>query len=263
MDIRILVAIHKKHWVPADDMYMPLHVGKAISDVDLGYPGDDEGDNISAKNNKYSELTGLYWAWKNLDADAIGMAHYRRYLAEPGKSRRVRGESAEGHILTKSTAEQIFGRVDAIVARRRKYVIETMYSHYDHTHDGEHLRLTGEIIERQCPEYLDAFKAMLERTGGHMFNLFVMKRELFDAYCAWLFPILEELEGLVDDSQMTPFERRYIGRIGELLLDVWLEKNQVSYEELPYIQLGKTKRFKKARSFLAAKFRHKKYEQSL
>ncbi len=263
MDIRILVAIHKKHWAPADDMYLPLHVGKAISEVELGCQGDDEGDNISAKNNKYSELTGLYWAWKNVDADAIGLAHYRRYLAEPGRLHNVRGDSAEGKILTKSTAEQILSRVDAIVSRRRKYMIETMYSHYDHTHDGEHLRLTGEIIKRQCPDYLSAYQNMLNRTSGHMFNLFVMKKEAFDAYCAWLFPILEELEAEVDDSQMTPFERRYIGRIGELLLDVWMEKNQVSYEELPYIQLGKTNRLKKAWSFLGAKFRHRKYEQSL
>ncbi len=263
MNIRIIVAIHKKHWAPADDMYLPLHVGKAISDLDLGFQGDDEGDNISAKNDKYSELTGLYWAWKNVDADAVGLAHYRRYLAEPGKHGNANEDSAKGKILTKATAERILGRVDAIVARKRKYVIETMYSHYDHTHDGEHLRLTGEIIERQCPEYLDVYKSMLDRTGGHMFNLFVMKRERFDAYCAWLFPILEELDGLVDDSQMTDFERRYIGRIVLLLLDVWIVNIDVSYEELSYIQLGKSKRFKKIRSFLAAKFRHKKYEQSL
>ena len=64
-----------------NDVYMPLQVGKALSDVDLGVQGDDEGDNISTKNPNYCELTGLYWAWKNLkDADYIGLAHYRRYF---------------------------------------------------------------------------------------------------------------------------------------------------------------------------------------
>ncbi|MCC8141993.1 MAG: DUF4422 domain-containing protein [Lachnospiraceae bacterium] len=262
MDIRILVAVHKDFWAPSDEMYLPLQVGTALSDVKLKYQGDDDGDNISAKNDKYSELTGLYWAWKNLDADAIGLAHYRRYLAEPGK-RGGGDQNLTDRILTKSTAEQILSRVDAIVAKKRKYVIETIYSHYDHTHDGTHLNLTGEIIERQCPDYLDAYNTVLKRTSAHMFNMFVMKRDQFRAYCAWLFPILEELEGLVDDSQMTPFERRYLGRIGELLLDVWIDKNQISYEELSVIQLGKKNWFKKVRSFLGAKFRHKKYEQSL
>ncbi len=260
MNIKIIVAVHKKYWVPSDEMYFPLYVGKALTGEKLDFPGDNTGDNISEKNDKYSELTGLYWAWKNLDADAIGLAHYRRFLAEPGRHRE---DDPNARILQRSTAEQILNRVDVIVARRRNYVIETIYSHYDHTHDGEHLRLTGEVIKRQCPEYLSAYQNLLKRTGAHMFNLFVMKKDLFDAYCAWLFPILEELDSLVDDSKMTPFERRYVGRIGELLLDVWLNQNQVAYEEIPYVQLGKSNWFKKARSFLAAKFRHKKYEQSL
>ncbi len=263
MDIRILVAIHKEHWAPSDEMYLPVQAGTVLSDLKLAYQRDDEGDNISEKNDKYSELTVLYWAWKNVDADAVGLVHYRRYLAEPGRPHGGNEQNLANHLLTKSTAEQILGRVDAIVAKKRKYVIETIYSHYDHTHDATHLELTGQIIGRQCPEYLDTYKAALGRRSAHMFNMFVMRRERFDAYCEWLFPILDELNGLVDDSQMTPFERRYMGRIGELLLDVWLEKNQVSYEELPVIQLGKKNRFKKARSFLAAKFRHKKYEQSL
>ncbi len=260
MNIKIIVAVHKKHWVPSNEMYQPLCVGKALLEEKPDFPGDDTGDNISVKNNKYSELTGLYWAWKNLDADAIGLAHYRRYLADPN---RRGGDDPRRRILRKSSAEKILRHVDVIVSRRRNYVIETMYSHYDHTHDGEHLRLTGEIIKRQCPEYLRAYEAMLEKRSGHMFNLFVMKRERFDAYCAWLFPILEELDSLVDDSRMTPFERRYVGRVGELLLDVWLNQNRVAYEELPYLQLGRVNRLKKAQSFLAAKFGHKKYEQSI
>ncbi len=262
MDIRILVAIHKKHWVLSNEMYLPIHAGKAISDVDLDYQGDDSGDNISAQNNKYSELTALYWAWKNLDADAIGLVHYRRYLAEPGA---IGGSSRhpEKKILTKETAEQILGRVDAIVPKKRKYVIETIYSHYDHTHDGKHLHLTAEIIRQRCPEYLETFESVLQRREAHMFNMFVMKRELFCSYCEWLFPILEELDESLDSSGMTAFERRFVGRIGELLFDVWLDKNHVSYEELPVVQLGKKHWFKKARSFLAAKFRHKKYEQSV
>lgn len=103
---------------------------------------------------------------------------------------------------------------------------------------------------------------MLDRKGAHMFNMFIMKDDLFQAYCSWLFPILEELEGRIDTSQMTPYEARYVGRISELLLDVWLDQNHVSYREVPWIQLGKENWPKKIRSFLAAKFRNRKYGQS-
>ncbi|MBQ3973839.1 MAG: DUF4422 domain-containing protein, partial [Lachnospiraceae bacterium] len=74
--IKIIVASHKSYWMPEDPVYLPVQVGAAGKE-DLGYVRDDSGDNISGKNVNYCELTGLYWAWKNLEADYIGLAHYR------------------------------------------------------------------------------------------------------------------------------------------------------------------------------------------
>lgn len=48
MDIKFLVATHKKYWMPKDEVYLPIHVGKA-GKHDLGYIGDNTGDNISIK----------------------------------------------------------------------------------------------------------------------------------------------------------------------------------------------------------------------
>lgn len=262
MNIRILVAAHKEYWMPADEMYMPIHVGKAVSNAELNYQADDEGENISGKNANYSELTGIYWAWKNLDADYIGLVHYRRYISERSINCWWKVDLRQ-KILSKKTAEKIFQSVDVIVPKRRRYYIETLFDHYDHTHDGEHLRATEQIIRRCCPEYMDAFQQMLSRKCAHMFNMFIMKRDVFCNYCAWLFPILSELEQMVDTTSMTPFEARYMGRISELLLDVWLEKNHISYKEMPYVQLGRTNWPKKIRSFLAAKYKNEKYKQSV
>lgn len=67
--IRIAVAMHKPYRTPDDPAYLPLHVGAALHpDVLPGIQGDDEGDNISRLNASYSELTALYWMWKNCDA---------------------------------------------------------------------------------------------------------------------------------------------------------------------------------------------------
>ena len=82
MDTRIYVMTHKQTSLPsgADELiYIPLQVGKSIS-IDLGYQGDDEGDNISDKNKSFCELTGQYWLWKNVTCDYIGIAHYRRFM---------------------------------------------------------------------------------------------------------------------------------------------------------------------------------------
>ncbi len=80
MDIKIIVATHKQYPLLEDDRYLPVFVGAASSDLDLPYQRDDEGENISIKNPYYSELTGLYWAYKNLKADYIGLCHYHRYM---------------------------------------------------------------------------------------------------------------------------------------------------------------------------------------
>ena len=78
MNIKIAIAYHKPATILKGKNIFPLHVGKAISDVDLGIQGDNTGDNISEKNPLYCELTGIYWLWKNTTADYKGLMHYRR-----------------------------------------------------------------------------------------------------------------------------------------------------------------------------------------
>ena len=77
--IKVIVTTHKEYWMPTDELYVPLQVG-AEGKEDLGFTPDNTGDNISAKNPYYCELTGLYWAWKNLDCEYLGLAHYRRHF---------------------------------------------------------------------------------------------------------------------------------------------------------------------------------------
>jgi hypothetical protein len=86
MEIRIIVAAHKPYPMPEEQLYLPVQAGAGCH-ARLAFTGDDSGDNISARNGLYCELTALYWAWKNLHADAIGLCHYRRYFQEPGKKR--------------------------------------------------------------------------------------------------------------------------------------------------------------------------------
>ncbi len=255
MSIKIIVATHKPYRMPEDDIYLPLHVGKA-GKPDIGFQGDDTGDNISEKNPNFCELTGFYWAWKNLDADYIGLVHYRRHFSV--KPKKDKFES----ILTRQQLEKILKATDVVLPKRRNYYIETIYSHYSHTLDGSHLDKTRKIIEKKCPEYLQSFDKVMNSRGAHMFNMFIMKKELADRYCEWLFDILFELENVIDTSNMTPFEARLFGRISEMMLDVWLNKNGIKYKEIRYIHLEPINWRKKISAFLSAKFGKNKYSTS-
>ena len=261
MDIKIMIAAHKKCWIPEDEMYLPIHVGKALSKEEFGYTHDDTGANISDKNPVYCELTAVYWAWKNLTADYIGLVHYGRLFA--GKQvKRHWVKDKRPYVLKQKELAPVMHTVDVILPKRRKYYIETLYSHYAHSHGEEQLKMTRQIIEELCPEYLDAFDIVMKRTWGNMFNMFIMKQEYFQQYCGWLFPILEELEQRIDTSEMSAFEKRYIGRISECLMNVWIEKERIQYREMDWIYLRKINYFKKGISFLKAKFFHKKYKSS-
>lgn len=256
MDIKILIATHKRYYMPMDDIYLPVRVGNALAKDDFGYTGDNTGGNISEKNPRFCELTALYWGWKNLNADYIGLAHYRRHFSLK------RNKWKFASILTKDEAEKLCAKYDVILPKKRRYYIESLASHYKHTHDIEHLELVREIMRVQCPDYIDSFDKIMERTYAHMFNMCIMKRNLLNQYCLWMFPILFELEKIVDVSQMSSFEARLFGRISELLLDVWLDKNKIAYKEIGFVQMGDENLGSKIKGFLKAKFGGKKYESS-
>lgn len=252
MNLKILVATHKKYWMPNDEIYLPIHVGKE-NKQDLGYIGDNTGDNISLKNPNYCELTAVYWAWKNLKADYIGLVHYRRYFT---KHNFRNCEKKKQDILTKTDFAAILKDADIIVPDKRKYYIETIRSHYNHSHYEKDLNETEQIIKELFPEYHSSFEKVMERTWAHMFNMFVMRKDYFDEYCKWLFTVLFELEKRIDISTYTVMEARVFGFISELLLDVWLETKQLNYKEVNVSFMEKQNWLKKGGLFLKRKFFH-------
>lgn len=258
-DVKIIVATHKKYEMPEDSMYLPIRGGAEGQKTE--YQGDDEGDNISDKNPYFCELTSLYWAWKNLDNEYIGLAHYRRHFSQKrtyisNKSKRIK------NVLSKEKVDELLEEVDIILPKKRKYYIENLYSHYAHTNYIETLNETKKIIQKKYPEYIKEFEKLKKRTSAHMFNMFIMKKELMDKYCEWLFDILFELEDRLDPKQYEPFHARYLGRVSELLLDVWINTNNLKYKEIAIINIEKVNWLKKGTAFLRAKFTGKRYERS-
>lgn len=263
-NIKIIVATHKQHFMPTDEMYLPLHVGK-LGKADLGYQGDDTGDNISIKNPNFCELTGLYWAWKNLPNDYLGLIHYRRFFSVKNRSE-LKKSALETLYLTNKEASILLDEYDVIVPTKRYYIIETLYSHYANTMYKEHLDVTRDIISEYCSEYLDSFDSVMKQRSGHMFNMFIMSKELVNSYCSWLFPILFELEKRIPADQYSAFHARFYGRVSELLFNVWLKEHvkhrPLKVKAIPFVYGEKINWLKKGTAFLMAKFLGKKYEKS-
>lgn len=263
-EIGMIVAAHKEYRMPSDPMYIPVHVGAALSDREFGYTKDDTGENISDLNPSFCELTGLYWAWKNLDADYTGLVHYRRYL-----SLRKKGKDPFDNILTYGEIRPMLYRYSVFVPKKRNYYIETLYSHYAHTHYAEQLDVTKDIILDLYPEYADSFDRVMKHTSGYMFNMMILRRDVLNDYCTWLFDILFELKQRYRNDELDIFQGRFFGRVSEIIFNVWLEYQLKTgrirpeqVKELPFIYMEPVNWLKKGSSFLKAKLFHSKYDRS-
>lgn len=248
MNAKIIVATHKAYWMPDDSIYLPVQVGAEGKTFDLGYEKDNTGDNISSKNKNYCELTGLYWAWKNLDADYIGLAHYRRHFCTPG----VKGDK-KSRVLTGAQLEKLLEKGDVLLPKQRNYFIETNYSQYVHAHHAVDLDTTRSILKERHPEYIKAFDETMKQTKGHRFNMFIMKRDKFDAYCEWLFDVLFELEERLDISSYSENDARVFGFVSERLLDVWIQTNHIEHQDIPYVFMEEQNWLVKGANFLKRK----------
>ena len=252
--IKVIVATHKFCEMPSDKLYLPVHVGAAGKES-IGYQRDDEGENISNLNPYFCELTGFYWAWKNLKEDYIGLVHYRRHFAMNGKTLEI------------DQIAPYLGKVKIFTPKKRWYVIETLKSHYAHTHYPEHIDITRRVIVEKYPEYLKDFDKTLKQRWGYMFNMMILDKSLLNEYCTWLFDVLFEVFKSIDCSSYTALEKRYVGRLSELLFNVWLNNaiasGNVSKNETMELAFDVEENILvKAPAFLKAKFFGKKYGRS-
>ena len=234
---KILVCCHKKDVCVSQEPYFPIHVGKANSSVDLGIQGDDTGDNISTKNPHYAELTGMYWAWKNLkDVDIIGLCHYRRYFDFYGKSRIFMPFEV---INTKELQNVNFdvplsivkkvsqGRV--VVSKPLHYMCN-LATDYCRSHISDDFRILQDVFKKtQSEKFVSAFNVVMFHNNAFIpYNMFIMTWKEFDRYCNWLFGVLDEVEKRIDVSQYSSLQTRVFAYMAERLLNVYIYAMKLS-----------------------------------
>ena len=246
MNLRIYTLTHKKFDVPSDSLYQPLHVGRAVAE-DLGYPGDDTGENISAKNCYYSELTGLYWIWKNCrDVDYVGTCHYRRFLI-----------NEQEQVLTQTEYEVLLKKYDLITTKR----VQLNNSYYDGfcaNHNKVALDVTGEVITELYPEYAESFYRLVNSNETYFGNMLVTSKVHFDSYAGWLFSIFFEVEKRIElETGEDAYHKRVFGFISEFLLLVWIAVQGLSVCECKVGMLGEKAETREIKERLAEYFAKK------
>lgn len=219
MNIKIFVMTHKLFEGPKDAMYVPLQVGHALrGTLDESYLRDDEGeDNISEQNPFFSELTGMYWIWKQCrDTDYVGVCHYRRFPV-------IKDGGAE-RLMTEKDCERILKEYDLITTEKL-----TLHSNYYEgfavDHNLRDLQVTAQVVEEKYPEYKECFERLVHGNQVYFGNICVMPKKLYDKYCEWLFSILFEVQRRIDVTGYDGYRKRVFGFLSEFLQMVWIRVN--------------------------------------
>lgn len=245
-DIRLFVCCHRPSPVPRHPLLYPVQVGASFADTHFpDFLYDDTGENISGKNRSYCELTAHYWAWKNVKADYYGFFHYRRYLYPDVRVKQpYRIEQKPTSSLLEKLGYGKFAELiqhyDLILPKGENMYVP-VWEHYAQApfHHKEDLELVRKILLARHPEFTDAAKEYLNGSLCYFGNIFIMRSEVFQAYCAWLFPLLEEFDTQADTSGYSPQERRVDGYLAERLLGIYVARlrrmGDVRILELPRV----------------------------
>lgn len=226
----IYIATHKKFNVPNLNGYCALQVG-AEGKEKYGYLRDNIGNHISGKNANYCELTGLYWIWKNTDDSYKGLVHYRRYFGRNNLSNKISDICSYEYLLNCLKSVDI---VLPYVEYFKQNAKEEVLLHCCTEEIFDKLR---QIIETKYPDYIETYDRYFNENKASLFNMLFCKREIFDAYCEWLFSILFVLEKQVDLAKLNTYQQRLYGFLSERLLNVWVIKNKLVVKHLPVIHM--------------------------
>lgn len=239
MKFKNIIATHINFQPPKQDFFLPIHVGRELNE-DIGFTGDNSGDNISKKNPNYCELTALYWAWKNLDFDVLGLSHYRRYFdlnSLTNKKHEVNTVSEDfisNSNFSSDKVKVLLDKSDIILPKQCTRII-SIKNEYVHYHILEDFNILTNVISDLYPDYEKSWIELTKYSNKYsLYNMFIAKKGLVDDYCLWLFSILFEVEKRIKLSPYK-YQQRVFGFMAERLINLYVHHNNLKISYLPVI----------------------------
>lgn len=209
-DCIVYASIHQPISLFFPEYIVPIQAGAALSDIELCEVRDDIGNNISGKNKEYSELTALYWIWKNDNHSVISFNHYRRYF-----------KIAPKEIL------KLLNHCDVILPPFY-YFRQSLEQEYVRFHNKEDWEILQNVLTFMHPEMEEDMKYVFNNNCLIPYNMMISRRNFLEEYCDWLFPILFEIEAHLNTASYTIYQKRALGFMAERLFTLYTFKRKPS-----------------------------------
>ncbi len=258
MKSKILICYHKKDLLLKNEVLTPIHVGRSVAQLkskdgkisikELNWLktqmiGDDTYDNISNLNRDFSELTAIYWAWKNYEKlgnpDIIGLTHYRRFF-NLSNNNYFTFDIAKWAGYTNENLSNLMKDTDIICLSAEK-IDSNRFDNFN-----------NDLIHLSKTNHYDLYQSYNEfKKDGklHFKNMFIMKKAIFFDYCETIFNILLPLSKQIQSSNVSNSNAdnlskkklacRILGYIAEYLTSFYIEaqkRNGKIVKEYPIIR---------------------------
>lgn len=193
---------------------------------------DNTKDNISNLNIFYSELTALYWIWKNDRSSIVGLEHYRRFFIEKNYNfysyKALSGKKIFNHLR----------KYDLIVPKPIKSS-NSLYKNYYNSHHIADLEKVIKFLSKDFNEYKLILGFFKNTRLFYPANMFIAHRKIFEEYASWLFNILfnidlKESELLIRDK----YQQRVFGFLSERLFTYYLLNNNLKIKRLSIVDFS-------------------------
>lgn len=187
-----------------------IQVGTGLTGIRKRCLLDNEGDNISLKNQEYCECTGLYWIWKNTKGqDYVGLEHYRRRMK-----------------IDEFIIEDMYqNNIDILVPIPQFGILSNLEFMNRSLVTISDWKIIKEIIVSMDESYADVLTCYENGYFYFSCNIGLLKRVLFDEYCEFAFSVAEQLEQYYESNNIIRKGDRYMGFIFEHLFSIFIMRN--------------------------------------
>lgn len=213
---------------PVSSKYsVAIQAGAALTDKRITEINDHDGfaESISDRNSRYSEATAMYWIYRHIDSDYVGISHYRRRF----------------HVTDDELAVILAEEPD-IISSVPTYLKTSVREQFCNNHYSSDWNLFISLLDRQDRKLaVECF----EDNRLHGGNINIFRSDKYIEFCEWVFPILDEFYHR-SPEKTDVYQHRDVGFIAERLSHLYVEKTRRSDArliEIPIYQLETQKTY--------------------
>lgn len=232
-----------------------VYYGKSTLNLPPKYINSNTCDDIGNFSAKYSELTALYWIWKNEKIPeyilVVDANHLIAFDAEdlPDNYGNIYFDRLNEDVLNKlgyanlSEKSKLFESNVLLSTpwNLNNTNISDVREFFEKTYglEVEDIDIVIDSIKSICPKYLPSAIQYFNGSSINYYNIFLMKKEIFVEYCQFLFNILPELDKKLNYSEESSKRERTLSHLATHLLSIFSSvKGAKDSPYLPRICIG-------------------------